>query len=91
MAIPKLNEFKTIKLLGEGSFGAVFEVVKLTEPKQNKKFAIKRVNKAKTGIQLVMAERKILEMVNENQWCIEMLYAFSTRNYAYFIFEIDCN
>ena len=83
--------FQLLKVLGKGGYGKVFQVRKITEPKQGRIFAMKVLKKAsivrnQKDTAHTKAERNILEDV-KHPFIVDLIYAFQTGGKLYLILE----
>lgn len=84
------DDFKILKLLGQGSFGKVFLVTKDQAPQQGAFFAMKVLRKELilqlNQVEHIMSERLILEGVN-SPFIVHMHYAFQTQDKLYLVMD----
>ncbi|XP_014224856.1 ribosomal protein S6 kinase beta-1-like [Trichogramma pretiosum] len=86
---PQDFEFK--KVLGEGGFGKVYQVQKITGKDKNKIFAMKVMSKPKIlknrkDIDHTKAERNILQSI-KHPFIVDLHYAFQTQGKLFLILE----
>ncbi len=82
-----LDDFKIVRLLGQGSFGHVLLVRKLDN---NRVYAMKVLNKAdireKKQIEHTQTERRLLERL-DHPFVVKLKFAFQTRKSLYFVMD----
>jgi len=81
------KQFELLKVLGQGSFGKVFLVRKITGPDQNQLYAMKVLKKAKLKLRdrvRTKMERNILVDVN-HPFIVKVYYAFQTEGNLYMV------
>ena len=84
-AIPSINDFKILKVLGKGAYGKVYQVRKVNGPGSGHIYAMKAMNKSricgsKTDVRHTKAERDVLVSVNKesNPFIVRLHFAFET-------------
>uniref|UniRef100_A0A8C1EM60 Ribosomal protein S6 kinase n=1 Tax=Cyprinus carpio carpio TaxID=630221 RepID=A0A8C1EM60_CYPCA len=83
------SQFELLKVLGQGSFGKVFLVRKLTPPDNNQLYAMKVLRKATLKVRdrvRTKMERDILADVN-HPFVVKLHYAFQTEGKLYLILD----
>ncbi|XP_059374976.1 ribosomal protein S6 kinase alpha-1-like isoform X2 [Carassius carassius] len=83
------SQFELLKVLGQGSFGKVFLVRKLTPPDNNQLYAMKVLRKATLKVRdrvRTKMERNILADVN-HPFVVKLHYAFQTEGKLYLILD----
>uniref|UniRef100_A0A8C6UI99 non-specific serine/threonine protein kinase n=1 Tax=Neogobius melanostomus TaxID=47308 RepID=A0A8C6UI99_9GOBI len=83
------SQFELLKVLGQGSFGKVFLVRKVTEPDANQLYAMKVLKKATLKVRdrvRTKMERDILADVN-HPFVVKLHYAFQTEGKLYLILD----
>nr|CAB3265766.1 ribosomal protein S6 kinase alpha-3 [Phallusia mammillata] len=81
------NQFELLKVLGQGSFGKVFLVRKITGQDRNQLYAMKVLKKAKLKVRdrvRTKMERNILVDVN-HPFIVKVYYAFQTDGNLYMV------
>lgn len=86
-AMPKITDFKVVKIITEGAFGRVYLARKITT---GDLYAIKVLRKSdmiqKNQVKYVKAERNILATIH-NPFVIKMYYTFQSKDYLYIVME----
>uniref|UniRef100_H3DIR0 Ribosomal protein S6 kinase n=1 Tax=Tetraodon nigroviridis TaxID=99883 RepID=H3DIR0_TETNG len=83
------SQFELLKVLGQGSFGKVFLVRKVTPPDANQLYAMKVLKKATLKVRdrvRTKMERNILADVN-HPFVVKLHYAFQTEGKLYLILD----
>ncbi|XP_067311248.1 ribosomal protein S6 kinase alpha-1 isoform X1 [Pseudorasbora parva] len=83
------SQFELLKVLGQGSFGKVFLVRKVTPPDNNQLYAMKVLRKATLKVRdrvRTKMERDILADVN-HPFVVKLHYAFQTEGKLYLILD----
>ncbi|XP_034432307.1 ribosomal protein S6 kinase alpha-1 isoform X4 [Hippoglossus hippoglossus] len=83
------SQFELLKVLGQGSFGKVFLVRKVTPPDDNQLYAMKVLKKATLKVRdrvRTKMERDILADVN-HPFVVKLHYAFQTEGKLYLILD----
>ncbi|KAM8913878.1 ribosomal protein S6 kinase alpha-1 isoform 3-T3 [Spinachia spinachia] len=83
------SQFELLKVLGQGSFGKVFLVRKVTHPDANQLYAMKVLKKATLKVRdrvRTKMERDILADVN-HPFVVKLHYAFQTEGKLYLILD----
>ncbi|XP_016297583.1 ribosomal protein S6 kinase alpha-1 isoform X1 [Sinocyclocheilus anshuiensis] len=83
------SQFELLKVLGQGSFGKVFLVRKVTPPDNNQLYAMKVLRKATLKVRdrvRTKMERDILADVNHS-FVVKLHYAFQTEGKLYLILD----
>uniref|UniRef100_A0A8C5HR02 Ribosomal protein S6 kinase n=1 Tax=Gouania willdenowi TaxID=441366 RepID=A0A8C5HR02_GOUWI len=83
------SQFELLKVLGQGSFGKVFLVRKVTPPDANELYAMKVLKKATLKVRdrvRTKMERNILADVN-HPFVVKLHYAFQTEGKLYLILD----
>ncbi|XP_072546244.1 ribosomal protein S6 kinase alpha-1 isoform X5 [Salminus brasiliensis] len=83
------SQFELLKVLGQGSFGKVFLVRKVTPPDSNQLYAMKVLRKATLKVRdrvRTKMERNILADVN-HPFVVKLHYAFQTEGKLYLILD----
>ncbi|KAJ8289479.1 hypothetical protein GJAV_G00001760 [Gymnothorax javanicus] len=83
------SQFELLKVLGQGSFGKVFLVRKVTPPDNNQLYAMKVLKKATLKVRdrvRTKMERDILADVN-HPFVVKLHYAFQTEGKLYLILD----
>ncbi|KTG06164.1 hypothetical protein cypCar_00002215 [Cyprinus carpio] len=83
------SQFELLKVLGQGSFGKVFLVRKVTPPDSNQLYAMKVLRKATLKVRdrvRTKMERDILADVN-HPFVVKLHYAFQTEGKLYLILD----
>uniref|UniRef100_A0AAR2K9S4 Ribosomal protein S6 kinase n=1 Tax=Pygocentrus nattereri TaxID=42514 RepID=A0AAR2K9S4_PYGNA len=83
------SQFELLKVLGQGSFGKVFLVRKITPPDSNQLYAMKVLRKATLKVRdrvRTKMERDILAEVN-HPFVVKLHYAFQTEGKLYLILD----
>ncbi|TRY99320.1 hypothetical protein DNTS_029686 [Danionella cerebrum] len=83
------SQFELLKVLGQGSFGKVFLVRKVTPPDNNQLYAMKVLRKATLKVRdrvRTKMERNILADVN-HPFVVKLHYAFQTEGKLYLILD----
>uniref|UniRef100_A0A8C5B1J9 non-specific serine/threonine protein kinase n=1 Tax=Gadus morhua TaxID=8049 RepID=A0A8C5B1J9_GADMO len=83
------SQFELLKVLGQGSFGKVFLVRKVTPPDDNQLYAMKVLKKATLKVRdrvRTKMERNILADVN-HPFVVKLHYAFQTEGKLYLILD----
>ncbi|KAJ8368920.1 hypothetical protein SKAU_G00089480 [Synaphobranchus kaupii] len=83
------SQFELLKVLGQGSFGKVFLVRKITPPDDNQLYAMKVLRKATLKVRdrvRTKMERDILADVN-HPFVVKLHYAFQTEGKLYLILD----
>ncbi|XP_030247876.1 ribosomal protein S6 kinase alpha-1 isoform X1 [Sparus aurata] len=83
------SQFELLKVLGQGSFGKVFLVRKVTPPDDNQLYAMKVLRKATLKVRdrvRTKMERDILADVN-HPFVVKLHYAFQTEGKLYLILD----
>ncbi|KAG7265763.1 hypothetical protein CRUP_014513 [Coryphaenoides rupestris] len=83
------SQFELLKVLGQGSFGKVFLVRKVTPPDHNQLYAMKVLKKATLKVRdrvRTKMERNILADVN-HPFVVKLHYAFQTEGKLYLILD----
>ncbi|XP_053093349.1 ribosomal protein S6 kinase alpha-1 isoform X2 [Pangasianodon hypophthalmus] len=83
------SQFELLKVLGQGSFGKVFLVRKVTPPDSNQLYAMKVLKKATLKVRdrvRTKMERNILAEVN-HPFVVKLHYAFQTEGKLYLILD----
>ncbi|XP_051502937.1 ribosomal protein S6 kinase alpha-1 isoform X1 [Myxocyprinus asiaticus] len=83
------SQFELLKVLGQGSFGKVFLVRKVTPPDNNELYAMKVLRKATLKVRdrvRTKMERDILAEVN-HPFVVKLHYAFQTEGKLYLILD----
>ncbi|XP_036448472.1 ribosomal protein S6 kinase alpha-1 isoform X2 [Colossoma macropomum] len=83
------SQFELLKVLGQGSFGKVFLVRKVTPPDSNQLYAMKVLRKATLKVRdrvRTKMERDILAEVN-HPFVVKLHYAFQTEGKLYLILD----
>uniref|UniRef100_A0A8C3ASD3 non-specific serine/threonine protein kinase n=1 Tax=Cyclopterus lumpus TaxID=8103 RepID=A0A8C3ASD3_CYCLU len=83
------SQFELLKVLGQGSFGKVFLVRKVTDPDANQLYAMKVLKKATLKVRdrvRTKMERDILADVN-HPFVVKLHYAFQTEGKLYLILD----
>ncbi|XP_060735040.1 ribosomal protein S6 kinase alpha-1 isoform X2 [Tachysurus vachellii] len=83
------SQFELLKVLGQGSFGKVFLVRKVTPPDNNQLYAMKVLKKATLKVRdrvRTKMERNILADVN-HPFIVKLHYAFQTEGKLYLILD----
>ncbi|XP_065144320.2 ribosomal protein S6 kinase alpha-1 isoform X1 [Paramisgurnus dabryanus] len=83
------SQFELLKVLGQGSFGKVFLVRKITPPDSNQLYAMKVLRKATLKVRdrvRTKMERDILADVN-HPFVVKLHYAFQTEGKLYLILD----
>ncbi|KAL7980472.1 hypothetical protein Chor_001626 [Crotalus horridus] len=83
------SQFELLKVLGQGSFGKVFLVRKITPPDNNHLYAMKVLKKATLKVRdrvRTKMERDILVEVN-HPFIVKLHYAFQTEGKVYLILD----
>ncbi|XP_056623296.1 ribosomal protein S6 kinase alpha-1 isoform X1 [Triplophysa dalaica] len=83
------SQFELLKVLGQGSFGKVFLVRKITPPDNNQLYAMKVLKKATLKVRdrvRTKMERDILADVN-HPFVVKLHYAFQTEGKLYLILD----
>ncbi|CAB1334915.1 unnamed protein product [Coregonus sp. 'balchen'] len=83
------RQFELLKVLGQGSFGKVFLVRKVTPPDNNELYAMKVLRKATLKVRdrvRTKMERDILADVN-HPFVVKLHYAFQTEGKLYLILD----
>uniref|UniRef100_A0A3B1JCC5 non-specific serine/threonine protein kinase n=1 Tax=Astyanax mexicanus TaxID=7994 RepID=A0A3B1JCC5_ASTMX len=83
------SQFELLKVLGQGSFGKVFLVRKITPPDSNQLYAMKVLRKATLKVRdrvRTKMERNILADVN-HPFVVKLHYAFQTEGKLYLILD----
>nr|XP_023849645.1 ribosomal protein S6 kinase 2 alpha-like isoform X1 [Salvelinus alpinus] len=83
------RQFELLKVLGQGSFGKVFLVRKVTPPDDNELYAMKVLRKATLKVRdrvRTKMERDILADVN-HPFVVKLHYAFQTEGKLYLILD----
>ncbi|XP_058805393.1 ribosomal protein S6 kinase beta-1-like [Phymastichus coffea] len=88
------KDFELCKILGEGGYGKVFQVRKVTGKDKGSIFAMKVLRKAsiirnQKDTAHTKAERNILEAV-KHPFIVDLMYAFQTGGKLYLILEYLC-
>jgi serine/threonine-protein kinase RIM15 len=87
-ALPTINDFKFIKPISRGAFGAVYLVKKVATGDY---FAIKALKKsdmiAKNQITNVKAERTILINQASSPFVAKLFFSFQSKDYLYLVME----
>ncbi|XP_066587199.1 ribosomal protein S6 kinase beta-1-like [Prorops nasuta] len=88
------QDFELCKILGEGGYGKVFQVKKITGQDKGSIFAMKVLRKAsiirnQKDTAHTKAERNILEAV-KHPFIVNLMYAFQTGGKLYLILEYLC-
>ncbi|XP_033215889.1 ribosomal protein S6 kinase beta-1 [Belonocnema kinseyi] len=88
------QDFELCKILGEGGYGKVFQVRKVTGKDRGSIFAMKVLRKAsiirnQKDTAHTKAERNILEAV-KHPFIVDLMYAFQTGGKLYLILEYLC-
>uniref|UniRef100_A0A3Q2Y9D5 Ribosomal protein S6 kinase n=1 Tax=Hippocampus comes TaxID=109280 RepID=A0A3Q2Y9D5_HIPCM len=86
-----LECFELLKVLGNGTYGKVFQVRKVSGSNSGEVFAMKVVKKAKIvcnakDVEHTKAERSVLEKV-KHPFIVDLFYAFQTAGKLYLILE----
>ena len=84
---PKFKDFEVLKLIGEGSFGRVFQVkhretdLVLAAKAMKKQFLIQNQQ-----IKYAVSEAKIMQTL-EHPFLLKLIYAFQTPQHLYMVTE----
>ncbi|ESO00961.1 hypothetical protein HELRODRAFT_82648, partial [Helobdella robusta] len=87
-----IKDFEILKVLGEGTYGRVFLVRKITGPDSNKFYAMKVLKKAEIVVKAknaehMMTERQVLEHIRRTPFVVTLHYAFQTDEKLHLILD----